>query len=295
LIRFKGPSLPVHAAKETNTTMLFASAFLSELISEKRLKVSKLKIGSSPLYFIPGQEHLLEKFTKHLNSKEREAFSLLKEKRILKDSEQHPAISVALKEIKDFAIPFRKDGEIYWKYLTTSDKEILSYNFASIPKPIPKVQEEEKEIPADTVTSDKEEMPLIREIKKQFGEEVLEPKPINKKVVKKKAAKKKTSQKKNDKFFNTVKEFLAKKSIEISDIEGFSKDDLTLKVNIEGEEKLLVAYNKKRIDEKDIIKAYKKASEAKLGYIILSLGEPLKKLDNFIEAIQNLSKIEKID
>jgi len=107
--------------------------------------------------------------------------------------------------------------------------------------------------------------------------------------------KKKTSQKKNDQFFNKVKEFLAKKSIEISDIEGFSKNDLTLRVKVKGGEKLLVAYNKKRINESDIIKAYKKASELNLEYIILSLGEPLKKLNNFIEAIEKLSGIEKID
>ena len=297
LIRFKGPSLPVHAAKETETTMLFASAFLSELISEKRLKVSKLKVGGSPLYFIPGQEPLLEKFTHHLNPKEKEAFILLKEKRILKDSDQHPAIRVALKEINDFAIPFKKDDEIYWKYLTTSDQEILSHNFVSIPKPIVEVEKEVVEI------KEEETDPLIREVKKQFGEEIPEkpfkeeeiPEKQIKKKAKKKAAKKKASQKKNDKFFNTVKEFLAKKSIEISDIEGFSKNDLTLRVNVEGKEKLLIAYNKKRITEEDIVKAHKKASEEKLEYIVLSLGEPLKKLNNFIEAIKNLSEIEKIE
>jgi len=57
---------------------------------------------------------------------------------------------------------------------------------------------------------------------------------------------------------------------------------------------LLIAYNKKRINENDIIKAHKKALELNLKYIILSLGEPLKKLTNLIEALKNLEKIEKI-
>jgi len=144
-IRIKGPSLPVHVAKDINTSMLFASAFLSELISEKKLKVSNLKVGNSPLYLIPGQEHLLERFTQYLNQKEKEAFSLLKEKSILKDSEQHPAIRVALSEIKDFAIPFSRNNELYWKYLT--------------------VAEEDK----DEIMKE-ETMPLIKEIKKQFEE-----------------------------------------------------------------------------------------------------------------------------
>jgi len=32
----RGPSLPVHIASETGLSMLFASAFLSELLSEKK-------------------------------------------------------------------------------------------------------------------------------------------------------------------------------------------------------------------------------------------------------------------
>ena len=70
---------------------------------------------------------------------------------------------------------------------------------------------------------------------------------------------------------------------------------MVLRVKIKGEEKLLVAYNKKRISEEDILNAYKKATEFNLKYIILSLGEPLKKINNLIKAIKDLSEIEKIE
>ncbi|MEK6845079.1 MAG: hypothetical protein AABX44_02380, partial [Nanoarchaeota archaeon] len=125
-IKMKGPNLPVHIGKEINTNILFTSAFLSELTSEKRLKVSNLKVGNSSLYFLSGQEPLLEGFSQHLKSKEKDALELLKQKRVLKDSEQHPAIRVALQGIKDFAIPFKKDDQIYWKYLTVSDQELIN-------------------------------------------------------------------------------------------------------------------------------------------------------------------------
>ena len=82
-IEMRGPSLPVHIGKEINTSILFTSAFLSELISEKRLKISNLKVGNSSLYFIAGQEPRLEEFSQHLKSKEKDAFELLKQKRIL--------------------------------------------------------------------------------------------------------------------------------------------------------------------------------------------------------------------
>src|SRR3989344_5837200 len=123
-IRLRGPSLPVHIAKSIETSMLFTSAFLSELFAEKVLKMSHLRVGSSPVYFIRGQEKSLEKFSNHLRSKEKEAFNLLKENNILKDSELDAPIKVAIREIKDFAIPFHKDNELYWRYLTFSEEDI---------------------------------------------------------------------------------------------------------------------------------------------------------------------------
>ena len=35
ILKRRGPSLPVHIAKEIESSMLFTSAFLSELVSEK--------------------------------------------------------------------------------------------------------------------------------------------------------------------------------------------------------------------------------------------------------------------
>ena len=80
-LRRRGPCLPVHIANEIQTSILFASAFLSELVSEKKIKMSYMKVGSSPIYFIPGQERHLERFSEHLKSKEKEAFLLLRERK----------------------------------------------------------------------------------------------------------------------------------------------------------------------------------------------------------------------
>ena len=310
-IKSRGASLPVHIAKSIETSMLFTSAFLSELVSEKSLKMSHLRIGSSPLYFMRGQEHSLEKFSGHLRSKEKEAFSLLKEKSILKDSKLDAPIKVAIREIKDFAIPFHKDNELYWRYLTVSEEEVR--------KLLENSKEPTSQMLADAVVLHKE-MPLIDDVKKQFEEKKIEPeekgfsvlekeKPKKnlketgqKKVAKKatviggkQAKKNKVSPKKNDKFFNKVKEFLTKKSIEILDIENFSKDDLILRIKIKGEEKILVAYNKKKITEKEIIQAYKKASEVGLGYFLLSFGEPSKKLKDFINAVEKLEDVWRVE
>ncbi len=283
-LKRRGPCLPVHIASEIGTSILFASAFLSELVSEKKIRMSYMKVGSSPLYLIPGQEYLLEKFSQYLRSKERDAFELLKKNRFLFDSEQEPAIRVALRSIKDFAIPFEEKDKLVWKYYTEKSSGIR------LSPPIRKKQEFLKEKPKEALKIEEKELDI-------FGEEKKEPvkKTIKKTPVKKTIRKTSAYEKKNERFFNKVKEFLDKKSIKISDIEGFSKSDLILRV-IEGEtEKILIAYNKKRILEGDLLKAYKKASDYNLPYIILSLGDIPKKLENLINAIRKLSGIGKLN
>lgn len=258
----KGPSLPVPIAKEVDVNTLFVSAFLSELLAEKVIKMSNMRVGNSPLYFLPGQEPLLENFSEHLKSKEKEAFELLKEKIFLKDEQQNPAIRVALRSIRDFAIPFKKENEIYWRYFKNSEQE---FNL-----------KEEKEL---GIFDKAKEPEKIKEKPKQVK------KP-------KKVVRKKVSEKKGEKFFNKVKEFLNEKNIEIIDIENFNKNNFVLKINSNGKEKILVAFNKKRISELDILNAGKKASEYDLDYTILCLGEPLKKITNLFDAMKRLSEIE---
>ena len=270
IIRIKGPSLPVHIAKEVELSILFTSAFLSELLSEKKIKISNLKVGNSPLYFIEGQEYKLENFSQHLKSREKDAFIFLKEKKIIKDEKQEPAIRVALRMIRDFAIPFKREGEIYWRYFKIPESEFKLEK--------PKIQIQEREKP--------------REEKANNLNIFDKPKKI---TMKKTSRKKASFQKVNEKFFDKVKEFLNKKSIEILGIEGLSKTDLSLRIKDSGTEKLLVAYNKRRITESDITKAHRRALELKIQYIILSLGEPAKKLSSFIQAIKDLSEIRKLE
>ncbi len=286
ILRRRGPSLPVHIAGETGLSILFASAFLSELISERKIKISNMRIGSSPIYFLPNQEYLLEKFSSHLKSKEKDAYTLLREKKFLSDSEQDPAIRVALRSIKDFAVGFQKNGKIFWRYYTIPESEFKEPERKISPAPIkkiaPQIASQEKK-PEEIKTKPKE-LNIFEEVTKK-------PK---KKSANKKQVSKKTSQKKDDKFFNRVKEFLTRKAIEIIDIESFNKEDLILRIKIKEREKLLIAYNKKRVNEQDIIKASKKAQELNLPFIILSLGGPLKRLENLIDAVKSLDSMEKL-
>ena len=271
IIKEKGPSLPVHISQRIEQSILFTSAFLSELVSEKELKMTNMRVGSSPIYYIPGQIAQIERYSQHLKSREKDAFMRLKEKKILKDSTEHPAIRVALRHIRDFAIPFKKHNEIYWRFFTVPE------------------QESKEKIPEQPQKPVEPEKPLgIFEEEKKPEEK---PKPVKKKTTKRKTS---ASQKKNEKFFEKVKTYLDSKQIQITGIIGFSKNDLTLKIKEHDKEKLLIAFNKKKITEKDILTCYKKSQEMNLTYKIFSLGEQTKKITNIIAAIKNLDKIETI-
>jgi len=294
-LRIKGPSLPIHISQEIRFSALFTSAFLSELFSEKKIKMSHLRVGSSPVYFLSGQEEGLEKFSNHLKSKEKEAFSLIKNRKILVDQEQEPAIRIALRAIKDFAIPFEENNELCWRYfiigepeketsprLGQSKEEIIEETISSNINQ----SKETKEETSSRLGQSKEKIEILEEIKKET------PKKAQKKKAPKKIIK---SKKGNDKFLARVKDFLSKENIEIIGIESFSKEALVLKVKTTEGERAFVAYNKKKIEEKDLISANKKAEELGLSYLVLSLEEPSKKIKELIEAIKNLSGIEKIE
>lgn len=329
-IRLRGPSLPVHIAKETGLSLLFASAFLSDLYSEKVINISNIKIGSSPLYFIPGQEPQLENFSKYLKNKEKEAFIILKEKKFLRDSELQPAIRVALREIKDFAIPFKKDEEIYWRYFTIPEDNL------AVPKIENKVEEkaevveikqeqeviviEEKKIENifDDTERQEEEISRVQNDFPSGGREfsrmpeslsamsggssregltgeIESPKEEPKKEKPKPKRKRQNNNKRDENFFNKIKEFLEKKNIEILDIKDFRNNEAVLKIKKERKEELLFVFNKKKITEKEILRSHKKASEENIKYSILFMAETPKRLSDLIDAVRNLSEIDKIN
>jgi hypothetical protein len=156
----KGPSLPIRLSRDVGLSSLFISAFLSELNAQKRVRMSKLKVGGSPLYLLPGQEKMLENFLQYLHPKELEAFQLLKEKKVLKDSEQTPQTRVALRSIADFAFGFQKGDEILWNYAFALPEEIDTASNPEENIKNKKVNEEkileEKEIAKENVEVEKE-------------------------------------------------------------------------------------------------------------------------------------------
>ncbi len=179
IIRNKGPILPSDLAKQLKTNTMFIGAHLSEMVSSKKLIVSHLKIGSSPLYYLPGQQSRLQVFYKHLNDKDRKAFDLLKERKVLRDRSQQPIIRVALRSIKDFATPLNVNAggerEVFWKWYLLDDKEaeplIRKYLEVGVQKQAALVEDKKKleeerkkkEEEKAKIESEKKEAELLRQ------------------------------------------------------------------------------------------------------------------------------------
>jgi hypothetical protein len=273
LVREKGPILPVQASKEINENILMTSARLSELLTSKQIKISNLKIGGSPLYYSQGQEHKLQNFTDNLNGVERKAYNLLSQNKILKDSEQEPAIRVALRQIKDFAVPlqvnYKNKIEIFWKWYLVENKEmeLLIKNRLS----------EKKE-----ATSEKK----LQKQQERISQEKLLDAPqeeIHKKEEIKKI--KKTIDK--DLFLKNIHNFFNKSRINIIekyDIKGNTEIDFLIGIQtlIGNLKYFCKSKNKKKISDADLSSAVIQSQSKNLPLLFLTNGILTKKAQEML-------------
>lgn len=286
IIEKNGPSFPVQIARAINVSPLFTSVFLSELFEENKLKTSHMKVGSSSLYFLSGQESQLEKFIEHLNQREKEAFNLIKNSLVLEDGRQTPVMRVALRAIKDFAIPFRITSNstemVFWKYFNLPDEEfdlriqkILNPSFIP-PQKKQEIQKEETEKEPQKIES---EEPLTTP-------EIKEPK-----------TRKKKAENASD-FAAKLKDYLSAKDVEIIESILEKKKEFVAKVRIDTlfgkQEYYLIAKDKKKINETDLTLALQKAQTEKMPALIISPGEIEKKAQSHAKDWRNMIKFEKI-
>lgn len=306
-IRTRGPSIPVHISQYIKTSPLFASAFLSELYREQKLLMSDLKVGSTCLYLLPGQEQMLENFTQYLNQKEHEAFQLIKKEKMLEDSKLPPAIRVAMREIKDFAIPLKVKSEseekLFWKYAFLSDEEIEAIlenkpaKKKQIQEPTQQVQQLQQTVqPIQLeVKVEKKSEPQIKvkEVKEQ--KEIKEIVKIEK-IEKPKREKKVKTQEST--FTVNLKEYLATKDIEILETIEEKAKELTAKIRINDifgkQEYFLIAKDRKKVKEEDLTLVLHKANQNKMLALFMAPGELDKKAIDFIKEYKNLVKFEKL-
>ena len=309
LIRMKGPVIPANISKEINQNLLVSSAILAELSSKKDVKVSNLKIGGSPLYYLDGQESRLQEFSNRLNPEERVAYNLLREKRILMDKDLVPRTRVALRLIKDFAVPlqvsFNDREELFWKWYLTSNSDVerlvkerlglieeeakkesvvqkpVPQPLKSIPKPIPQTDVQKTEPPRSIEKPEKK--PVITKPKLLVQEKSVEPQQTFSSDAETLFIDSATAG-----FLKLIKNYFADNKIKVKYFtmvkKGLESDFIIAIPSAFGDLTYYCkAKSKKRLNEADISAAYIQSQIKKLPGILLSQGELTKKASELIE------------
>lgn len=306
-LRRNGPSLPSALAHYLGSSIMLASAVLSELTAHKLVKISKLKIGGSPIYYLDGQEPALENiFYTRLNEKDKKTYDLLKAKRVLKDNELDPLTRVSLKNLGDFAVPISVNvsGEkiLFWKWFLTAESDLKSILDSYFNK------KEKGELPSEKDVNNQ------REVQSKLSQEAVEEtvekaKEVNKEEpssfikLNNSSSSSSITDENLDKFigenppevsvnalasesdfFKSVVDFLKSKQCEIKTLKRISKREFELVVVFSSPfgsmEAYCYAWDKKKFNESDISKVFLNAYLRKLPAVLLTHGELTKRARN---------------
>ena len=272
LIKEKGPVLPVHISKEIGTDIIYAGAVLSELSMQDKVKITSVKAGGSPFYYLKDQEKELEGLIKHLNEQDKKTAKLLKEKSILKDSELTPLERVSLRQIKDYAksiqVKLGENIETFWRWYLIPEVNAKNLIIEMLKESDP--EEEQKNIAETLVKKTKKKV-----VKKEQPSE----KTVDEEEVKEMAKEEKTG-------LAVIYDYFREKGIEVLNEKTVKKGkEVNYVVKIDsgiGKLRYFVKFkDKKRINDGDISLAFHEAG--KLPLLFVSNGDLVKKAKELLD------------
>ncbi|MCM2324969.1 MAG: hypothetical protein NDI94_00760 [Candidatus Woesearchaeota archaeon] len=269
LVKEKGPLIPRDVVKELGGDTFLTGALLSQLVESKLLKISRAKIGGSPVYYAVGQEEGLEILYKSLNEKDKRGYDILKEKKVLRDIECEPLLRISLRNLKDFAQPFQvivgDTEEIFWKWHLFSDEEtekLVNSMFS--------VAEEHKEIesPKAQETPQKEK-PREKEVQHTLDN--------------------KEQKEEKESFADKISHIFREKNIEVIESKVIKKQNeieyIVKAPSIAGKTYFFVkARDKKKTSDKDLSLMYIQGQTKKLPVLFMTTGDLTKKAYEMLDA-----------
>lgn len=306
------PLLPAGVAKALNTNGILAGAMLSEMVAKGQLKTSALKVGGSPLYYIPGKEEQLLSFSHYLNEKDKRTLALIQEHKVMREKDCDPLVRVSLSIIKDFSkqLIVEYDGiqETYYKYFLVSDeeakgliKEQLTQNTTSS-----KIQEKEtkkedikpeqkQEVRQELKQEPKQEQKQEKITRKEEQTQTKEPEQESISPLKKEKTSKITkTETPNGEFWEQLLSHFSKHNITINEHTVIKKKtDFDLIVEIPSPVGKLTYYckarSKKKLTDADVSSAYVAGQIKKLPVIFITDGELNKKAQELASQLKGLT------
>lgn len=295
LVRQKGLCLPSDIYKQVGTNLLFTSAMLGEMVSSGQLKVTYIKRGSSPYYYLEDQKEKLQDISNYLNEKDKPAYNLLKEKKILRDSEQTPQTRASLRlNLKDYAIPLNVniDGQVhlFWKWylLLPQEAERDIKIMLGIIKEEPKKEEIKKEeVKREEIKREEpkkiKERKAIEPKKHEVQKEITE-KQIEQPIIQKP----KIPQDITTNFLEQITKYFVDNKIIIHSKDVMNKQKTEFDFIIEMPSPVgnlnyyCKAKDKKKINDGDIASALLQGQQKRLPTLVLINGEMTKKTKDML-------------
>ncbi|MBI4438512.1 hypothetical protein HY640_01105 [Candidatus Woesearchaeota archaeon] len=298
IIKTRGPVIPSQISKDLGTNILLASAILSDFASRNLVKVSSIKIGGSPLYYITGQEDKLQQYMDRLQEKEKKACDLLKEMKILRDEKLEPVDRYSLRQCKDFAKPIEVtiDGkkELFWKWYLAQNEEIealIRKELLQTEKKQPEQKKPEAEkIQIETPRASNGIRQAIQEKIQERTQEKIQPQAQTQNV--------KEEEKPGKGFSQRVQTFFSEKSISISEEQPAKKGEISCILKVPSSVGELTYYctakNKAKCNEADLSYAYVCGQQKQLPVLFITTGELTKKAKELLQSgtLKNLIHIK---
>ncbi|MCF7798668.1 hypothetical protein K9M74_02085 [Candidatus Woesearchaeota archaeon] len=307
LLKSKGPLVPNDIKKVLGADTMIVGAVLSDLAGRGFVKISHLKKGGSPFYYLEGQEAQLEKFTEYLNPKDQKTQQLLKEQQILRDHSLELFYRVSIRQIKDFAKSFTMqttNGDVlFWRYYLLSEtdaKNILMAGNkpkeepkqATAPKPILEVAsapEQSTPQPASqttaqpTATPKQQSTPQPAE-KPAAEQEVQKQKPVNE--AQQQLDVKTTIE--STPFYEDVLDYFKQSEITVIEEKTVAKNReyefiIRIPSAVGQMDMFCLARNKKKLNQNDVAPALLKAKQKDMQCFFLTNGEFTKKSKDIIK------------
>ncbi|MBI3033499.1 hypothetical protein HYY69_08555 [Candidatus Woesearchaeota archaeon] len=301
LVKLQGPLIPSQITSQLKSNTILIGAFLSELHSHDRVCLTHLKRGGSPYYYIKEQLDKLQTLCADLNEKDRRTFDVLKEKKLLEDTEVEPLTRVSLRNIKDFAVPIQAtiygQERLFWKWYLLSNEEvhtILEQRFqpiiekkepvapqkqAVVKKQTPRKIKQEKltnTVPEVVETSSTPSLPQEVSLQHNLEHDLVQD-PFLEKIC--------TFFKKNNIYIVTYTILQKKRDIEFV---------ITVPSPVGGVEYYCRARSKKNNNENDLAMVYVVGESKKLPVLYITTGEITKKALNQLPVMFKNLKVKQL-
>jgi len=272
LIRSLGPIVPAEISSKLKVNSVIVSALLSELIREKVIKYSHKKVGSSPLYYIAGQEDRVRKrLLPELKIPERKIVEFFEENKLALRDGLAPQQRFMVDELEDFitkiTLTINGEEKIFYKNYSVSEQELLK------------------------------DMKNMKSLKKGKVKEAVPQQKLFDSTADKKSGKKKEAvaclnfDNASDAFFRNYELIV----LECEKVRKGSEANFIARNNKGiGQDYFVKYYKKKNLAEKDINKAYAESLGAKKPCLIITTGKVNSKCEKLLADLGSYVKLIKI-